>query len=84
MDHRDNWIDPYLCGYYSKEPVPDIVASIETRSLNLPKKRHQGIYRAEGLHTNEMYVGGMSSSLPEDVQLAMYRTRFRDWNIVKL
>ena len=29
---------------------------------------------AEGLHTNEMYVGGMSSSLPEDVQLAMYRT----------
>ena len=28
----------------------------------------------EGMHTNEMYVGGMSSSLPEDVQLAMYRT----------
>ena len=29
---------------------------------------------SEGLHTNEMYVGGMSSSLPEEVQLAMYRT----------
>ena len=28
----------------------------------------------EGLYTNEMYLGGMSSSLPEDVQYAMYRT----------
>ena len=38
------------------------------------KERHQVFIEPEGLHTNEMYVGGMSSSLPEDVQLAMYRT----------
>ena len=57
---------------------------MRTRSLNLPKKeRHQVFIEPEGLHTNEMYVGGMSSSLPEDVQLAMYRT-VPDWNIVKL
>ena len=37
----------------------------------------------EGLYTNEMYLGGMSSSLPEDVQYAMYG-RFRDWKISKL
>ena len=38
------------------------------------KERHQVFIEPEGLYTNEMYVGGMSSSLPEDVQLAMYRT----------
>jgi tRNA uridine 5-carboxymethylaminomethyl modification enzyme mnmG len=38
------------------------------------KKRHQVFLEPEGIHTNEMYVGGMSSSLPEDVQLAMYRS----------
>ena len=38
------------------------------------KDRHQVFIEPEGLHTNEMYVGGMSSSLPEDVQIAMYRT----------
>ena len=38
------------------------------------KDRHQVFLEPEGLHTNEMYVGGMSSSLPEDVQVAMYRT----------
>ena len=38
------------------------------------KERHQVFIEPEGLHTDEMYVGGMSSSLPEDVQLAMYRT----------
>lgn len=38
------------------------------------KDRHQVFIEPEGLHTNEMYVSGMSSSLPEDVQLAMYRT----------
>ena len=38
------------------------------------KERHQVFIEPEGLHTSEMYVGGMSSSLPEDVQLAMYRT----------
>ena len=38
------------------------------------KDRHQIFIEPEGLHTNEMYVGGMSSSLPEDVQHEMYRT----------
>ena len=38
------------------------------------KERHQVFLEPEGLHTTEMYVDGMSSSLPEDVQAAMYRT----------
>ncbi len=38
------------------------------------KDRHQVFLEPEGNHTNEMYIGGMSSSLPEDVQYAMYRT----------
>ena len=39
------------------------------------KNRHQLFIEPEGgEYTNEMYVGGMSSSLPEDVQYAMYRT----------
>ena len=38
------------------------------------KERHHVFIEPEGLYTNEMYLGGMSSSLPEDVQYAMYRT----------
>ena len=38
------------------------------------KNRHQVFLEPEGLYTNEMYVGGMSSSLPEDVQEAMYHS----------
>ena len=38
------------------------------------KNRHQVFLEPEGLHTNEMYVGGMSSSMPEDVQYAMYHS----------
>ena len=38
------------------------------------KERHQVFIEPEGMYTNEMYVGGMSSSLPEDVQEAMYHT----------
>ena len=38
------------------------------------KERHQVFIEPEGLYTNEMYLGGMSSSLPEDVQYKMYRT----------
>ena len=38
------------------------------------KERHQVFVEPEGLYTNEVYIGGMSSSLPADVQLAMYRT----------
>ena len=49
--------------------------SIEDKVVKFAdKERHQVFIEPEGLHTNEMYVGGMSSSLPEDVQLAMYRT----------
>ena len=49
--------------------------SIEDKVVKFADKdRHQVFIEPEGLHTNEMYVGGMSSSLPEDVQLAMYRT----------
>jgi len=38
------------------------------------KNRHQVFIEPESMHTNEMYIGGMSSSLPEDVQQEMYRT----------
>lgn len=38
------------------------------------KDRHQVFLEPEGNYTNEMYIGGMSSSLPEDVQYAMYHT----------
>ena len=38
------------------------------------KNRHQVFIEPEGIDTNEMYIGGMSSSLPEDVQYEMYRT----------
>ncbi|MBR2401676.1 MAG: tRNA uridine-5-carboxymethylaminomethyl(34) synthesis enzyme MnmG, partial [Lachnospiraceae bacterium] len=49
--------------------------SIEDKVVKFAEKeRHQVFIEPEGIHTNEMYVGGMSSSLPEDVQLAMYRT----------
>ena len=49
--------------------------SIEDKVVKFPdKNRHQVFIEPEGLHTTEMYVGGMSSSLPEDVQYAMYRS----------
>ena len=54
---------------------PRYCPSIEDKVVKFSNKnRHQVFIEPEGLHTNEMYVGGMSSSLPEDVQLAMYRT----------
>lgn len=54
---------------------PRYCPSIEDKVVKFAdKNRHQVFIEPEGLHTNEMYVGGMSSSLPEDVQLAMYRT----------
>ncbi len=54
---------------------PRYCPSIEDKVVKFPEKeRHQVFLEPEGLHTDEMYVGGMSSSLPEDVQLAMYRT----------
>lgn len=54
---------------------PRYCPSIEDKVVKFAEKeRHQVFLEPEGLHTNEMYVGGMSSSLPEDVQLAMYRS----------
>ena len=54
---------------------PRYCPSIEDKVVKFSdNERHQVFIEPEGLHTNEMYVGGMSSSLPEDVQLAMYRT----------
>lgn len=54
---------------------PRYCPSIEDKVVKFAdKERHQVFLEPEGLYTNEMYVGGMSSSLPEDVQLKMYRT----------
>ena len=54
---------------------PRYCPSIEDKVVKFADKdRHQVFIEPEGLNTNEMYVGGMSSSLPEDVQYAMYRT----------
>ena len=54
---------------------PRYCPSIEDKVVKFPdKNRHQVFIEPEGLSTNEMYVGGMSSSLPEDVQYAMYRS----------
>ena len=54
---------------------PRYCPSIEDKVVKFAdKERHQVFLEPEGIHTTEMYVGGMSSSLPEDVQLAMYRT----------
>lgn len=54
---------------------PRYCPSIEDKVVKFSdKERHQVFIEPEGIHTGEMYVGGMSSSLPEDVQLAMYRT----------
>ena len=54
---------------------PRYCPSIEDKVVKFPDRdRHQVFIEPEGIHTNEMYVGGMSSSLPEDVQYAMYRS----------
>jgi tRNA uridine 5-carboxymethylaminomethyl modification enzyme len=54
---------------------PRYCPSIEDKVVRFADKdRHQIFIEPEGLHTNEMYIGGMSSSLPEDVQHEMYRT----------
>lgn len=54
---------------------PRYCPSIEDKVVKFPdKERHQVFIEPEGLYTNEMYLSGMSSSLPEDVQYRMYRT----------
>ncbi len=54
---------------------PRYCPSIEDKVVRFAdKNRHQVFIEPEGLYTNEMYIGGMSSSLPEDVQYEMYRS----------
>lgn len=54
---------------------PRYCPSIEDKVVKFAdKNRHQVFIEPEGLYTNEMYLGGMSSSLPEDVQYEMYKT----------
>ncbi len=54
---------------------PRYCPSIEDKVVKFAdKNRHQVFIEPEGRYTNEMYVGGMSSSLPEDVQMQMYRS----------
>lgn len=54
---------------------PRYCPSIEDKVVKFAdKNRHQVFLEPEGIHTNEWYVGGMSSSLPEDVQEMMYHT----------
>ncbi len=54
---------------------PRYCPSIEDKVVKFPDKdRHQIFIEPEGLYTNEMYLSGMSSSLPEDVQFEMYKT----------
>ncbi len=54
---------------------PRYCPSIEDKVVRfVEKSRHQVFIEPEGLYTNEVYIGGMSSSLPEDVQLRMYHT----------
>ncbi len=54
---------------------PRYCPSIEDKVVRFAdKERHQVFIEPEGMYTNEMYIGGMSSSLPEDVQVAMYRS----------
>ena len=54
---------------------PRYCPSIEDKVVKFPDhERHQVFVEPEGTYTNEMYIDGMSSSLPEDVQIAMYRT----------
>ena len=58
-----------------KRTGPRYCPSIEDKVVRFAEKDRQQLFvEPEGLNTNEMYIGGMSSSMPEDVQYAMYRT----------
>ena len=72
MDNLDR--SPLYSGYI-KGTGPRYCPSIEDKVVRFSdKERHQVFIEPEGNYTNEMYVGGMSSSLPEDVQHKMYAT----------
>ena len=65
---------PLFCGDI-KGTGPRYCPSIEDKVVKFAdKERHQVFIEPEGLYTNEMYIAGMSSSLPEDVQYQMYRS----------
>ncbi len=65
---------PLYCGAI-KGTGPRYCPSIEDKVMKFEDKdRHQVFIEPEGNHTNEMYIAGMSSSLPEDVQYLMYRS----------
>ncbi len=65
---------PLYCGAI-KGTGPRYCPSIEDKVMKFADKdRHQVFIEPEGNHTNEMYIAGMSSSLPEDVQYKMYRS----------
>lgn len=72
---RDNiHRSPLFCGDI-KGTGPRYCPSIEDKVVKFADKdRHQVFIEPEGNYTNEMYIGGMSSSLPEDVQYQMYRS----------
>ncbi len=72
---RDNIDRAPLFSGYIEGTGPRYCPSIEDKVMRFSdKKRHQVFIEPEGLYTDEMYVGGMSSSLPEDVQTEMYHT----------
>jgi tRNA uridine 5-carboxymethylaminomethyl modification enzyme len=72
---RDNIHRSPLYNGSIKSVGPRYCPSIEDKVMRFPdKERHQIFIEPEGESSNELYVGGASSSLPEEVQLAMYRT----------
>ena len=72
---RDNIDRAPLFSGYIEGTGPRYCPSIEDKVMRFAdKERHQVFIEPEGLYTDEMYVGGMSSSLPEDVQTEMYHT----------
>lgn len=72
---RENFHRSALFGGQIEGIGPRYCPSIEDKVNRFAdKKRHQLFIEPEGLNTNEMYIQGMSSSLPEDVQLDFYKT----------
>ena len=71
----DNLERSAMYGHHIEGVGPRYCPSIEDKIVRFPDKlRHQTFIEPCGLHTEEMYLQGLSSSLPEDVQVAMYRT----------
>ncbi|SFS04710.1 tRNA uridine-5-carboxymethylaminomethyl(34) synthesis enzyme MnmG [Anaeromicropila populeti] len=72
---RENLDRSPLFSGYIEGTGPRYCPSIEDKVVRFSDKdRHQVFIEPEGNYTNEMYIGGMSSSLPEDVQYKMYRS----------